>query len=395
MSIRSAQTVVVEFTTARFDTGAATTADSLPTGTLVLNGVDNAAAVTVTLVDTGRYKASVTMPTLAVGDIVELSVAATVNSVAGKAIVWRDTKDVVIDSAGLVDANAVKVGPTGSGTAQTARDLGLALPAAAPNTNGGLPILSVSGTTLAYTVSTITTYTGDTPQTGDSFARLTGTGAVTFASLTVTGTMSVAGAGGFNVASGIAANITGNLSGSVGSVTGLTASDVGSIKAKTDHLPSSDIVHTAGKLWVLDGSGNAVAPASDSSAIKTKTDALPGDPADASDIAASFATLAAAVAAVQADLPQRITKNTALAGFTFPLFDSTDHATPKTGRTVTATRSIDGGAFSACTNAVTEISNGAYTIDLSAADLNGNVVLLRFTATGADDQLITLITEPT
>lgn len=47
-----------------------------------------------------------------------------------------------------------------------------ALPNAAANANGGLPILSVSGTTLAYTVSTLTTYTGNTPQTGDAFARI-------------------------------------------------------------------------------------------------------------------------------------------------------------------------------------------------------------------------------
>lgn len=81
-------------------------------------------------------------------------------------------RSIVVDAAGLVDANAVKVGPTGAGTAQTAVNLGLVLPAVAPNTNGGLPILSSSGTTLAYTVSTITTYTGNTPQTGDSFARI-------------------------------------------------------------------------------------------------------------------------------------------------------------------------------------------------------------------------------
>lgn len=47
-----------------------------------------------------------------------------------------------------------------------------ALPNAAPNANGGLPVLSVSGTTLAYTISTLTTYTGNTPQTGDCYARL-------------------------------------------------------------------------------------------------------------------------------------------------------------------------------------------------------------------------------
>lgn len=47
-----------------------------------------------------------------------------------------------------------------------------ALPNAAANANGGLPVLSSAGTTLAYTISTLTTYTGNTPQTGDAYARL-------------------------------------------------------------------------------------------------------------------------------------------------------------------------------------------------------------------------------
>lgn len=51
-----------------------------------------------------------------------------------------------------------------------------ALPNAAANADGGLPVLSSSGTTLAYTISTLTTYTGNTPQTGDSFARIGETG---------------------------------------------------------------------------------------------------------------------------------------------------------------------------------------------------------------------------
>ena len=89
-----------------------------------------------------------------------------------------------------------------------------------------------------------------------------------------------------------------------------------------------------------------------------------------------------------------IQKNTALANFEFVMFDSTDHITPKTGLTVTATRSLDGAAFAACANAVAEISNGVYKISLAAGDLNGDVVTLRFTATGADDRLITIITDP-
>lgn len=39
-------------------------------------------------------------------------------------------RSMVVDAAGLVDANMVKAGPTGSGTAQTARDIGATLGAA-------------------------------------------------------------------------------------------------------------------------------------------------------------------------------------------------------------------------------------------------------------------------
>lgn len=52
-----------------------------------------------------------------------------------------------------------------------------ALPNAAAGANGGLPVLSSSATTLAYTISTLTTYTGNTPQTGDSYARIGSAGA--------------------------------------------------------------------------------------------------------------------------------------------------------------------------------------------------------------------------
>ena len=103
----------------------------------------------------------------------------------------------------------------------------------------------------------------------------------------------------------------------------------------------------------------------------------------------------ALIAAVQADLPSSITKNVELAAFPFLLVDSTDHVTPKTGRTVTATRSIDGAAFGACANAVTEVSSGWYKITLAASDLNGDTIALRFTATATDDRNITIVTQPT
>lgn len=87
-------------------------------------------------------------------------------------------------------------------------------------------------------------------------------------------------------------------------------------------------------------------------------------------------------------------KNQALANFHFLMTDSTTH-NPATGKTVTVTRAIDGGAFGAGTlSAVTEMSNGLYRLDFAAADLNGNVVTLRATASGCDDLFISLTMEP-
>ena len=93
-------------------------------------------------------------------------------------------------------------------------------------------------------------------------------------------------------------------------------------------------------------------------------------------------------------LPARVTKNAALASFPFFMADSTDHVTGKTGLTVTATRSIDGAAFAACANAVSEIANGFYKISLNATDLNGTTIALKFTAAGADPTGVTIVTEP-
>lgn len=80
-----------------------------------------------------------------------------------------------------------------------------------------------------------------------------------------------------------------------------------------------------------------------------------------------------------------IKKNTECAAFSFAMFDSTDHVSLKSGLTVTATRSLDGAAFGACANAVSEIgTTGVYKITLAAADTNADIVVLKFTATGAD-----------
>lgn len=85
-------------------------------------------------------------------------------------------------------------------------------------------------------------------------------------------------------------------------------------------------------------------------------------------------------------------KNVALDNFMFPMFNSTTKV-PQGGLSVTAQRAIDGNAFSPCSNGVSEISNGTYRISLSADDMNGAKIMFRFTATGADDQLIEILTQ--
>lgn len=86
-------------------------------------------------------------------------------------------------------------------------------------------------------------------------------------------------------------------------------------------------------------------------------------------------------------------KNTEFANFTFPMVDANGAAA--TGLTVTAQRSIDGAAFAACANPVSEVGSGTYKITLAAADLNGDVVMLKFTATAARQVNYTIITEAT
>jgi len=87
-----------------------------------------------------------------------------------------------------------------------------------------------------------------------------------------------------------------------------------------------------------------------------------------------------------------IKKNAALNNFEFLMVDSADHITPKTGLTIASTRSIDGAAFASTTNTATEISGGWYKINLSADDLNGDVISFVFGSSGADNRVITIKT---
>ena len=92
------------------------------------------------------------------------------------------------------------------------------------------------------------------------------------------------------------------------------------------------------------------------------------------------------------------TQNAAFSNIPFLFVAASDHVTPVTGATGTAvTRSIDGGAFAAGGGTLAEISNGIYQYDASAADMNGGIIVFRFTATGGtpgapDDRFVTVVT---
>lgn len=113
-------------------------------------------------------------------------------------------------------------------------------------------------------------------------------------------------------------------------------------------------------------------------------------------INSNIASLSTTVTAIKAKTDNlKIKTNTALFNFAWLMIDSTDHITPKTGLTVACQRSIDGAAFANCaTAAATEIANGAYKVNLAASDLNGTIIILKFTATGADQRTIIIATEP-
>lgn len=161
----------------------------------------------------------------------------------------------------------------------------------------------------------------------------------------------------------------------------------------------------------------------DAAAINAKTTNLPSDPADASDIAASFASIAALIGASQDILDKLDTMlevtspgwrytiealangvagitaawvvGEGLDGFEFVMKQVANPGQGMTGLTVTAER-FNGTEFEPCENSPTEITSGrgGYVIDFTAADSLASgtrCALFRMSAAGALDTFITLI----
>ncbi|MCK5012439.1 MAG: hypothetical protein KAS66_01345, partial [Candidatus Omnitrophica bacterium] len=92
-------------------------------------------------------------------------------------------------------------------------------------------------------------------------------------------------------------------------------------------------------------------------------------------------------------LPSGITKNVALPDFQVYMVLSSDHVTEATGKTITGAISKDGGvSFAALTNAVSEMASGMYKVDITQAEMNADVVTLKFVETDCDQRIITIYT---
>ncbi len=150
-------------------------------------------------------------------------------------------RKVVVDDSGLVDANTVKVGATGAGTAQTARDIGASVLLSSGTGTGQVSLSSgavlLQATQTGVTIPTVTNLT-NAPGAGDFTATMkTSLNAATPASVTgavgsVTGAVgSVTGAVG-----SVTGNVGGNVTGTVGSVVGAVGSVTGAVGSVTGNV---------------------------------------------------------------------------------------------------------------------------------------------------------------
>lgn len=230
----------------------------------------------------------------------------------------------------------------------------------------------------------------------------------------------VSGAG---ITANITGNITGNISGSIGSLGVQAKADVNAEAdtALTDYDPPTNAEMEARTLVAasygtasnqttiigyIDTEVAAILAAVDTelaALITTVGAAGAGLTALAQASVATEARLAELDAAnlpadvdqLKADNPNRPARGVELANLMFMMVDATDLNTPETGITVTATISKDGGAFAACTNAVSEVSGGWYKITLTSTEMTADSVAVKFTGTGCAQRNIAFRTQPT
>lgn len=238
----------------------------------------------------------------------------------------------------------------------------------AVTSSAGVPVTTNLGTITA-TVPSAVTVTGTVTATVPS---------VVSANVTEwlgTAVTSNAGVPIVDVAAGTVTTVTGNVNGTVAAVT--TCTGVGTVTNISGTFPAN-VVQWLGTAVT----SNAGVPLVDVNGITGTV--------TATVVGGTIATVTNPVSISAGQLT--VKKDTALTGFTFPMYNSTS-GNPATGLSVSCTRSIDGGGLSAASNSPSEVGSGIYTINLSASDLNGGVITLVFVASSASATIITLITQ--
>ena len=272
MSVKSQQSVTVEFTTAHPTTGAPTSGDTTPTGILFVDGVANAAAVTVTNITTGVYKAAVTLPTLTAGQVVGIRITAVVATVSGTSVVWQDTADTALPSDNATAIAAIPTTPllAANYTAPANADITTIKNAIGTpvNTGGTATIAAILGDPANAPIG---------PKTKNLPASPAAVGS---AMLITAGT----GTGQLDVTSGV---VKANLAQILGTALTETAGYLAAGFKKFFNVPmvnGGTIITVADTQNVVKSGGTG-----DLAAIKAKTDNLPSDPADESLIEAAIA----------------------------------------------------------------------------------------------------------
>jgi hypothetical protein len=185
---------------------------------------------------------------------------------------------LVIDSSGLADATTVKLGPSGSGTAQTARDVGASVLLSSGTGTGQLDFTSgVVKANLVQILATALTETAGLLAGGFkkffNVSSPTGTlNSIPDAVAGATGGLFIAGTNAATtVTTALTTTFTGNLTGSVASVTGAVGSvtgnvggnvtgSVGSLAAQAKADVNAEVVDTlATDTYAEPGQGNPAA----------------------------------------------------------------------------------------------------------------------------------------
>lgn len=318
-------------------------------------------------------------------------------------------RDLVVDAAGLADSNMVKAGPTGNGVAQTGGDIyasvqNIGATAAPQNANAASRTITTGteGNALAQASTLDGQFHNMTDVAGTlDFYYEFDLSAITNAFVTsaawngyVVGVVNTVKVYAYNWGT-VSYDQIGSIAGIAGTVVSVdewdltsahigTGGNLGKIRIRFAATGLTSATVKTDRILL----GYGVTP-------NTTTPPTTTQIAGAILLDTTKKLYCDATGQVRTTLPILI--NTALNNYEFPMVLSSDHVSPADGKTVTVQRSIDGGAWTACTNSPTTSqptgTNGTYKINFSAADRNGTVIRFRATAAGCDPTEWLLLTQ--